>query len=243
MTQNDRIAFLEAQCAKLRSENDKLRAIVERREVRDATLAPADGAVSTTADASVRYDSPTAEKVTLFRSLFRGREDIYPIRWESKSGRTGYSPACNNEWVAGICEKPRVKCTDCPNQAFPPVSDDAAYEHLSGRWMLGVYPLLPDDTTRFIAADFDGSTWRDDAIAYAASCRDLSIPAYVEVSRSGDGAQLWTFFDSPLRQARHGNLPVLRSRAPARGTARLHLPRMTDSSRAKTRCPKAASAT
>ncbi|TMH64000.1 MAG: DEAD/DEAH box helicase [Betaproteobacteria bacterium] len=198
MTQNDRIAFLEAECAKLRSENDKLRAIVERREVRDATLAPADGAVSTTADASVRYDSPTAEKVTLFRSLFRGREDIYPIRWESKSGRTGYSPACNNEWVAGICEKPRVKCTDCPNQAFQPVSDDAVYEHLSGRRILGVYPLLPDDTTRFIAADFDGSTWRDDAIAYAASCRDLSIPAYVEVSRSGDGAHVWTFFDSPI---------------------------------------------
>ena len=80
---------------------DQLRTIVERREVRDATLAPADGAASTTADASIRYDSPTAEKVTLFRSLFRGREDIYPIRWESKAGRSGYSPACNNDRRAG----------------------------------------------------------------------------------------------------------------------------------------------
>jgi hypothetical protein len=198
MTQNDRTAFLEAECAKLRSENDKLRAIIERREVRDAALAPADGAVSTTADASIRYDSPTAEKVTLFRSLFRGREDIYPIRWESKAGRSGYSPACNNEWVPGTCEKPRIKCTDCPNQAFPPVSDDAVYEHLSGRRTVGVYPLLPDDTTWFIAADFDGSTWRDDAMAYAASCRELAIPAYVEVSRSGDGAHVWIFFNSPI---------------------------------------------
>ncbi|TMH37792.1 MAG: hypothetical protein E6H66_01390 [Betaproteobacteria bacterium] len=198
MTQNDRIAFLEAECAKLRSENDKLRAIVERREVRDGTLAPVDGAVSTTADASIRYDSPTAEKVTLFRSLFRGREDIYPIRWESKAGRSGYSPACNNEWVPGICEKPRIKCTDCLNQAFPPVSDDAVYEHLSGRRTLGVYPLLPDDTTWFIAADFDGSTWHADAMAYAASCRELSIPAYIEISRSGDGAHIWIFFDSPI---------------------------------------------
>lgn len=74
MTQNDRIAFLEAECAKLRSENDKLRTIIERREVRYATAAPADGIASTTADASVRYDSPTAEKVTLFRPLFLGRK-------------------------------------------------------------------------------------------------------------------------------------------------------------------------
>ena len=198
MTQSDRIASLEAECAKLRSENDKLRAILARRDVHDATLATVDGPVSTTSDASVRHDSPTSQKVTLFRSLFRGREDAYPIRWESKAGRSGYSPACNNEWMPGICEKPRIKCTDCPNQAFPPVSEDAIYEHLSGRRTLGVYPLLLDDTTWFIAADFDGSTWRDDAMAYAASCDELKMPAYIEISRSGNGAHVWTFFDSPI---------------------------------------------
>jgi hypothetical protein len=163
MTQNDRITFLEAECAKLRSENHRLRALIERREVRDPTLAPPDGTASSTADVSIRYDSPTADKLALFRSLFRGREDVYPLRWESKAGRSGYSPACNNEWGPGICEKPRIKCTYCPNQAFPPVSDQAVLEHLSGRRTLGVYPLLPDDTTWFIVADFDGSTWRDDA--------------------------------------------------------------------------------
>lgn len=67
------------------------------------------------------------------RIAFRGREEIYPILWESKTGRSGYSPACNNEWAPGICEKPRIKCTDCPNQAFTPVTDAALYEHLSGR--------------------------------------------------------------------------------------------------------------
>jgi len=198
MTENDRIAFLEAECAKLRSENEKLRAFIERHEVPDTVQVPAYGMGSTTAEASVRYDSPTADKVALFRSLFRGREDVYPIRWESKTGRSGYSPACNNEWLPGICEKPRIKCSDCPNQAFPPISDGAVYEHLAGRRTLGVYPLLPGDTTWFIAADFDGSTWRDDALAYAASCRELSIPAYVEISRSGDGAHVWTLFDSPI---------------------------------------------
>ena len=177
MTQNDRITFLEAECAKLRSENSKLHAIVEGREVHDSALTLADTTLLSTTGVSARYNSPTADKIALFRSLFRGREDIYPIRWESKAARSGYSPACNNEWVPGICEKPRIKCTDCPNQAFPPVSDDAVYEHLSGRRTLGVYPLLPDDTTWFIAADLDGSTWRDDAMAYGASCRELAIPA------------------------------------------------------------------
>ena len=135
---------------------------------------------STPAETSVRHDSPTADKVALFRSLFRGREDVYPVRWRSKAGRSGYSPGCGNEWLPGICEKPRIKCTDCPNRAFLAVSDDAVYEHLSGRRVIGVYPILHDDTTWFVAADFDGSSWRDDAMAYASSCRELGIPASVE---------------------------------------------------------------
>jgi superfamily II DNA or RNA helicase len=205
MTEKDRIAFLETECAKLRSENDRLGALLGRREVRDAAPARGYGIASSVAGASVRYDSPTADKVALFRSLFRGREDLYPIRWESRAGRSGYSPACNNEWAPGICEKPRVKCTDCPHQAFPPISDNAVFEHLSGRRTLGVYPLLPDDTTWLVAADFDGSTWRDDAMAYAESCRELGIPAHLEISRSGDGAHVWIFFDAPIAasQARH----------------------------------------
>jgi len=199
MPRNDRIALLEAECAKLRSENDRLRALVERGQVHDvAPAAPYNyNGASAVGDVPVRHDSPTSDKVALFKSLFRGREDVYAIRWESVSGRSGYSPACNNEWVAGACDKPRTKCTECANQAFPRVTDDAIYQHLSGRRTLGVYPLLPGDTTWFIAADFDGSTWRADAAAYASSCRELAIPAYVELSRSGDGAHVWTFFDSP----------------------------------------------
>lgn len=61
----------------------------------------------------------TQEKISLFRSLFKGREDVYPSRWDSKkTGKSGYSPACGNEWVPRICEKPRIKCSDCPNQYF-----------------------------------------------------------------------------------------------------------------------------
>ena len=63
------------------------------------------------------------EKVALFRTLFRGRNDVFPRLWESaKSGKKGYSPACDNEWVRGLCSKPQVKCGECPNQAPLPGS-------------------------------------------------------------------------------------------------------------------------
>ena len=80
------------------------------------------------------------EKVALFRSLFRGRDDIFPVLWTStKTGRTGYSPACSNEWTPGVCEKPRVRCGECPNQAFVAVSDRVILDHLQGRHVAGVY--------------------------------------------------------------------------------------------------------
>ena len=88
---------------------------------------------------SVNQHSPAEVKIALFRSLFRGREDVYPRRFESrKTGRVGYSPACANEWVAGICEKPRIKCSECPHQRFLPVTDEVIRWHLSGRDDRGV---------------------------------------------------------------------------------------------------------
>ena len=204
MNPKDRITALEAECAKLRAENKSLRAMIQARAPGKATAAIPEAPRLGPPDTSVHHNSPTAEKVALFRSLFRGREDIYPLRWESKTGRTGYSPACANEWISGICEKPRIKCTDCPNQAFVAVSDESIYDHLAGRRTLGAYSILKDDTTWFVAADFDGSNWRDDAMAYATSCRELSLPASIEISRSGKGAHVWIFFASPIpaREAR-----------------------------------------
>ena len=137
----------------------------------------------------------TDEKVTLFRRLFRGRTDVYPIRWESKTtGKAGYSPACANEWRPGVCEKPRIKCTDCGNREFIPLSDQVIYDHLAGERTLGVYPLLTDDTCRFLAVDFDQAEWQDDVRAFAQSCHELGIPVALEVSRSGKGAHAWIFF-------------------------------------------------
>src|SRR5438445_581870 len=112
----------------------------------------------------VTKDSPPADKIQLFRSLFRGREDIYPRRFESrKTGRAGYSPACGNEWVRGVCEKPKIKCSECPNQCFLRVTDEVIRQHLLGcdengrDFVMGSYPMLLDETCYFLAVDFDGN--------------------------------------------------------------------------------------
>lgn len=146
-----------------------------------------------------------AEKIALFRRLFYGRQDVYPLRWESaKTGKAGYSPACSNEWRPEVCKKPKVKCASCDNRSLKPVTDIDIYGHLTGKQTMGVYPLLPDDTCMFLAVDFDKSDWRKDASAFMKSCNDVNVQAALEISRSGNGAHVWIFFSEavPAREAR-----------------------------------------
>ena len=113
-------------------------------------------APTTAALTTIGPSRTTSEKIALFRQLFRGRDDVYPKLWvNAKTGKRGYAPACANEWVRGVCEKPRVRCGECPHQAFLPVGDRVILEHLRGDHVIGVYPLLADETTWFLAADFD----------------------------------------------------------------------------------------
>ena len=143
----------------------------------------------------------SAEKVALFRNLFRGREDVFPRLWiNTKTGKKGYPPACNNDWLRKVCGKtlsPPVKCGSCGNQAFIQVSDHVILGHLKGRYVAGVYPLLPNDTCHFLAVDFDKHTWMEDISAFRETSRTLGLPVAVERSRSGKGAHAWFFFSSP----------------------------------------------
>ena len=153
----------------------------------------------------VHARSPAADKIALFRALFRGREDVYARRFEShQTGRAGYAPVCGNEWVRGICEKPRIKCGDCPHRAFLPLTDEVVRWHLTGKdaagrgFVAGVYPMLADETCYFLAMDFDKEAWREDVLAVMETCRMLRIPAALERSRSGQGGHVWIFFDAAV---------------------------------------------
>ena len=132
------------------------------------------------------------------RGLFRGREDVYPVRWETVSGKSGYSPACSNEWVRPLCGKPRVKCSECENRKLLPVTDVVINSHLIGKHTIGVYPLLSDETCWFLAVDFDKATWTEDARAFVKTCDEMAVPSALERSRSGNGGHIWIFFESPI---------------------------------------------
>jgi hypothetical protein len=147
----------------------------------------------------VDRNSTIENKIALFRRLFRGRSDVFPIRWENrKTGRSGYAPACANEWQRGICEKPKVKCSACPNQAFFAVDGLSIERHLRGTdanaspFVMGVYPMLADNTCSFLAADFDEGEWRRDVFAFRETCQRHKIPVAIERSRSGNGAHAWS---------------------------------------------------
>lgn len=139
------------------------------------------------------------EKADLFLSLFRGREDIYPKRWENhKTNRSGYSPVCENEWSKPICQKPAIKCTDCSHQRFSPLNTSVVGAHLRGATTIGTYAIRADDTCTFLACDFDESSWQTDLLAFCETAKSLGIDVAMERSRSGKGGHAWVFFADPV---------------------------------------------
>ncbi len=144
------------------------------------------------------------QKIAIFRNLFRGRTDIFANRWQNQRGRSGYSVACDNEWVQGVCNKPRIKCLDCTHRQFSELTDQIIYRHLAGQQIVGLYPLLRDNTCYLLAADFDKGSWQDEVKAISRACTEHSVPHAIEISRSGNGAHLWIFFDDmvPASEAR-----------------------------------------
>ena len=154
----------------------------------------------------------TPAHARFFFSLFHGRSDVYAKRAVMKSGKAGYFPVCVNLWQYGVCPKAdrqKVKCVSCPNRSWAPLSQRVLMAHLAGEKtdssdVIGIYPLLPDDTCRFLVFDFDdheaspGTAWQEDVDALRKICSQNAVPCYVERSRSGSGAHAWLFFDAPI---------------------------------------------
>jgi hypothetical protein len=197
-----RLKSTEEECERLRAENIRLRAMlgiqdsVSKSANRTAILV-ADGS-----DANIAVSSAAEKKIALFRSLFRGREDVYAVRWEGKNGKSGYSPAGAMDWRAIHAARPEDRKKVARNtRMLQPLTDKAIHNHLIGKLTIGIYPLLPDETCWFLAVDFDKKSWVADAAAFAATCRRFHVPIAVERSRSGNGAHIWLFFDCPVAAA------------------------------------------
>ena len=152
----------------------------------------------------VHTQSSAQEKIDFFLSIFKGRENLYAKRYfNSKKGKGGYTPACRNEWVPGLCNKKVHKCPDCPNREFLPLTAETVRAHLIGkdalcRDVVAIYPMLEDNKTWLLAADFDEENWRADVSAFCKCGKEFGLAPAVERSRSGNGAHVWFFFSVPV---------------------------------------------
>jgi superfamily II DNA or RNA helicase len=186
----------------LKEENLSLKlrlGLVELLESRPSQDQTHQGAPSEESSSPLNANANPAEKIRLFLSLFKGRDDVYAKRWESKDGvRSGYSPACRNEWKRYLCGKPRLKCALCEHRSYDPFDENAAYAHLRGDLVAGIYPLCLDETCHFLAIDFDKDGWQSDVSTLRAVCTTFSVPVAIERSRSGHGAHAWFFFTEPI---------------------------------------------
>ena len=188
------LAQARAECARLADENRRLREQLGPPIIPPPTPPRVSAVGTMSAISPVTQHSPTDAKVRLFRELFRGRDDVFAVRWIGRDGKAGYSPAGQRNWH------------DCDEKGKPkrrlfPLTDEVIYAHLAGQQTIGVYPLLLDETCWFLAADFDKSSWQEDAAAFLTTCAQWNVPAALERSRSGNGGHVWFFFEQPVSAA------------------------------------------
>jgi superfamily II DNA or RNA helicase len=191
----------EQENIRLREENARLRRLLAVHSIPIPQLALQNPPPTKTVEPAPPVDKEerARKRIALFRSLFRGREDVYARRWENDDGRHGYVPAAVKDWKAINSSRPEDrKKVDQKTRRFLPLTDAVIENHLLGKETVGVYPLLPDETCWFLAADFDKKTWEYDSLAFLEACRELNVPAVLECSRSGQGGHIFIFFDRAL---------------------------------------------
>lgn len=200
---------LQKENARLTEENEHLRQELVLYHQSQLSIPPLQTSAPIEPDkTSLMFTLSSDEKVTLFRSVFRGREDVFARRWYSvSSGKSGYQPVCENEWRSDLCNKKKYKCSECPHRRLASLTDRDISNHLigndpNGRDVIGLFPVLADNTCYLLCADFDDKNsehgYQEDILTYKNICNDWHIPAYIERSRSGNGAHVWIFFSQPI---------------------------------------------
>lgn len=203
------IAELKAQNFELLAENERLREILSlsQKNIQEITQLPyiSEQAIIEKEPTSLinKYSTPD-EKIELFQSLFQGRTDVYAKRcYSKKHGSSYYIPACKNEWARGLCDRTRVKCKDCPSRNLLPLTKEVLNQYLRnkaeyGVGIVGIYPLLPNDSCLLLAVDFDEEKWKEDIDTFRSVCNTCNVPVAIERSRSGNGSHAWIFFEEAI---------------------------------------------
>jgi len=150
------------------------------------------------------------QKIQLYKNIFRARENVFAMHWQkADKSASGYTPVCLNEWKRGTCLKlNRGRCRDCESKKYAKFSEQYIDQHLRGYKTYGIYPLLEDNTSYFIVADFDGKNWEKDAVKFIRECRKQNLFTYLERSRSGSGGHVWLFFEDKYPAYKSRNIAI-----------------------------------
>lgn len=199
------ITALTCKIQELERENSRLRAILDKNGI---SYTSTDNSLQENVVPAPIVTYSLEEKVAIFQGLFQGRSDVFAKRWYSEtSKKSGYQPVCEREWNPDFCDKRKYKCADCPNRQFAPLSYSHLFNHLAGKdkWgrdVIGLYPIRKDNTRCFLCADFDDKScehgYKNDVLAFVNVCKAWKVPCYIERSRSGNGAHVWIFFQTPI---------------------------------------------